>query len=49
MTNYSLKKSIETFILNSENENQVSYKKVAKDVLDVIMEDDFWKDTAQLF
>ena len=51
MSNYSLKNFLKTVILsqyqkdNSVNENQVCYKKVTKDVLDVIMEDDFWKDT----
>ena len=47
MFDYSVKKSLETVILsqyeidNSANENKVSYKKVAKDVMDVIMEDIF--------
>ena len=47
MSDYLLKKFLEIVTLsqyekdNSANENQFSYKKVAKDVMDVIMEDDF--------
>ena len=52
LSNYNLRKSLETVLLQYKNKDltndNISYKKAANDVLEVMMQDDFWIDTAHL-